>query len=266
MRALESDFFALPRPRLFAHRGGAGVFPENTLAAFEASARLGIPYAEFDLHATRDGVVVVAHDPDLSRTCGREQRIADLSYAQLAVADAGYGFTLDGLSFPFRGQGLRIPRLDEVFVACPAQRFIVEIKQTAPSLVPAMLEVIDRCAMARRVLIASEHQAPLDEVRKLRPAMPTSLSSLEIASFYAALSSGAGDYRPPADAIQIPPRYEGMELATPAALAAAHRAGIEMHVWTINEEREMRALLTMGVDGVLSDFPERLMRTAGASR
>ena len=260
MRALESDFFALPVPRLFAHRGGAGPFPENTLAAFEAAARLGMPYAELDIHATRDGVVVVAHDPDLRRICGRDERIPELDYAQLADADAAYNFTPDGRNFPFRGQGLKIPRLEEVLTACPGQRFIVEIKQSAPSVAPATLEVIDRCGMARRVILASQHQAPLDEVRRLRPGMPTSFSGLEIASFFAALNSGTNDYHPAAPALQIPPRYQGMELATPASVAAAHRLGIELHVWTINEEHEMRALLAMGVDGILSDFPERLLR------
>jgi len=263
MRAMESDFFAPPAPRPIAHRGGGGLFPENTLAAFEASAALGAPYAELDVHATRDGVVVVAHDPDLRRTCSRDGLISALDARALADADAGFTFTSDGRTFPFRGRGLRIPTLAEVLTACPQNRFIVEVKQTTPSVVSAMLAVIDRLGMARRVLIASEHQAPLDEVRALRPGLPTSFSSIEIAGFFAALNSSAHDYLPPADALQIPPRYQGMELATPASVAAAHRLGIELHVWTINEESEMRALLAMGVDGILTDFPDRLLRVMG---
>ncbi len=263
MRAMESDFFALPLPRLIAHRGGAGHFPENTLVAFEASAALGIPYAELDIHATRDGVVVVSHDPDLRRTCGRDGIIRELEFASLATADAGFGFTLDGITFPFRGRGIRIPRLAEVFAVCRQQRFIIEIKQTMPSVVPAMLALIDRFEMARRVLIASEHQAPLDEVRALRPELPTGFSAPEVAEFFAALNSGIDGYRAPADALQIPPRYQGMELATPASVVAAHRPGIELHVWTVNEEPQMRAMLAMGVDGILTDFPARLLKVTG---
>lgn len=266
MRAVESDFFAPPVPRLIAHRGGAGACPENTLAAFRASAELGVPYAELDIHATRDGVIVVAHDPDLRRTCGRDRRISAIDYAELAGADAGFTFSAGG-GFPFRGQGLKIPTLEEVFSACPDQRFIVEIKQTAPSVVAAMLAVIDRRGMSRRVLIASEHQAPLDEVRALRPGIPTSFSGLEIAKLFSSINSGAlGGYRPPADALQIPPRYQKMELATPQSVAAVHRLGIELHVWTINEEPEMRALLAMGVDGILTDFPARLLQAATGSQ
>jgi glycerophosphoryl diester phosphodiesterase len=266
MHAVESDFFALPIPRAIAHRGGAGPIPENTLAAFKASAALGVDYAELDIHATRDGVVVVAHDPDLRRTCGRDALIRALDYAELVGADAGFNFTVDG-GFPFRGQGLTIPTLEAVFEACPQQRFIIEIKQTTPSVVPAMLEFIDRREMGRQVLIASEHQAPLDEVRAVRPGLPTSFSALEIAAFFATLNGAAtGAYRPPADALQIPPHYGTMELATPHSVAAAHRLGIELHVWTINQERQMRELLAMGVDGILSDFPERLLRVTAPHR
>ena len=266
MRAVDSDFFARPVPRLIAHRGGGSACPENTLAAFRASAALGVPYAELDIHATRDGVIVVAHDPDLLRTCGREGRISAIDYAELAGADAGFTFDAGG-GFPFRGQGLKIPTLEEVFSACPGQSFIVEIKQTTPSVVAAMLAVIDRRGVGRRVLIASEHQAPLDEVRALRPGIPTSFSGLEIATLFAALKSGTlADYRPPAEALQIPLRYQALELATPQSVAAAHRQGIELHVWTINEEPEMRTLLEMGVDGILTDFPARLLAAAGSQR
>jgi glycerophosphoryl diester phosphodiesterase len=266
MRTVESDFFASSLPRLIAHRGGAGRFPENTLAAFRAAAALGMPYAELDIHATRDGAVVVAHDPDLRRTCGRDETISALDYRALAEADAGFTFA-DGERFPFRGQGLKIPTLAEVFAACPDQCFIVEIKQCMPSVVRAMLEVIDRHGMGRQVLIASEHQEPLDELRALRPGLPTSFSALEIAAFFAALNSGKlDDYRPPADALQIPPRYAAMELATPSSVAAAHHLAIELHVWTVNSEPEMRALLAMGVDGILTDFPDRLLHATGAQR
>ncbi|MBF6567829.1 MAG: glycerophosphodiester phosphodiesterase [Candidatus Binataceae bacterium] len=261
MHSLNSDFFDSPPPRVIAHRGGAGLNPENTATAFRTAADLGIPYAELDIRLTRDRVVVVCHDPNLARTCGRSAVIAEMDYAELASADAGWTFTRDdGASFPMRGRGLRIPRLDEILAACPETRFIIEIKQTEPSVVPAMVAIIEALAMSRKVLIASEHQAPLSEIRALRPEIPTSFSALEIARFFAAINSAADDYSPPADALQIPPRHGTMELATPQSVAAAHRMGLEVHVWTVNDEAEMRALLAMGVDGILSDFPDRLSR------
>jgi len=259
MATIDSDFFAGSPPRAFAHRGFSGNFPENTLPAFRAAREAGSPYIECDIHMTRDGAVVVHHDPDLKRTCGRDELIAELDYAALARADAGFNFSPDGRAFPFRGQSVRVPTLSEVLSAAADRRFIIEIKQVAPSLVSAMFKVIDQAGMARRVLIASEHQAPLTEVRQLRPEIPTSFSGGEIAGFFQALATGAGDYRPPADALQIPPVYETLRLATPESVAMAHRLGLEVHVWTVNDEREMSNLLRIGVDGIITDFPDRLL-------
>jgi len=259
MAKIESDFFAGSRPRAFAHRGFSGKFPENTLPAFRAARQAGSPYIECDVHMTRDGAVVVHHDDDLRRTCGRDECIADLDYAALARADAGFTFSLDGNEFPFRGQGIRVPTLSEVLSAAADCRFIIEIKQVKPSVVSAMFKVIDQAGMARRVLIASEHQEPLTEVRQLRPEIPTSFAAGEIAGFFQALATSASDYRPPADALQIPPVYETLRLATPESVAMAHRLGLEVHVWTVNEEAEMSELLGIGIDGIITNFPDRLL-------
>jgi len=251
----DTDFFSLPRPRAMAHRGDSGAYPENTMAAFTAAHQLGVRYIELDVHMTRDGRVVVAHDPDLARTAGSDALIRELSYQQLADADAGYGFSVADGGHPFRGKGLKVPTLSEVLSAFPEMRFVIEIKQTAP-----MLEVIERAGMRRRVLVASEHQQPLDEVRALAPEIPTNFSSREVGSFFQALVSRTAGYVPPGDALQIPIEYEKFTLVTPESVAAAHRVGVEMHVWTVNDEAEMRGLLALGVDGIITDFPARLLK------
>jgi len=256
----DTDFFSLPRPRAMAHRGDSGAYPENTMAAFTAAHQLGVRYIELDVHMTRDGRVVVAHDPDLARTAGSDALIRELSYQQLADADAGFGFAAAGGGHPFRGKGLKVPTLSEVLSAFPEMRFVIEIKQTAPSLVAPMLEVIERAGMRRRVLVASEHQQPLDEVRALAPEIPTNFSSREVGSFFQALVSRTAGYVPPGDALQIPIEYEKFTLVTPESVAAAHRVGVEMHVWTVNDEAEMRGLLALGVDGIITDFPARLLK------
>ncbi len=256
----DTEFFSLPRPRAMAHRGDSGAYPENTMAAFKAAHDLGARYFELDVHMTRDGRVVVVHDPDLARTAGRDALVRELSYDQLAAADAGYGFAAPGGAYPFRGKGLKVPTLTEVLSAFPDVRVVVEIKQTAPSLVAAMLEVIERAGMRRRVLVASEHQQPLDELRALAPDIPTNFSSGEVASFFQALTARTESYVPPAAALQIPIEYENFRLVTLASVAAAHRAGVEMHVWTVNDEAEMRELLALGVDGIITDFPARLLK------
>ena len=122
-----------------------------------------------------------------------------------------------------------------------------------------MLDVIDRAAMRRNVLVASEHQEPLDEVRKLAPEIPTNFSYLESGQFIQAMVGRDGSYRPPGDAVQIPHRHESWELVTRESVDFAHRVGVEVHVWTVNEEAEMSELLDMGVDGLISDYPPRAL-------
>ena len=264
-----TDFFKPGLPRAFGHRGSAGTHPENTLEAFAAAAALGIQYFELDIHMTRDGEIVVSHDHHLERTCGRAGVIREMTYAGVASADAGRMFTLDGATFPFRDKGIRVPRLAEVLAAFPKLPIEIEIKQIAPSLVARMLGVIDRAGMRRSVLVASEHQEPLDEVRMLAPGIPTNFSYLESGGFFQAMAS-RDNYRPPGDALQIPRSYESWQLVTPDSVEFAHRIGLEVHVWTVNEEAEMEELFAMGVDGLISDYPRRLLdvirRRAAARR
>jgi len=266
---LNTDFFTPAPPRVFGHRGSAGTHPENTLESFRAAVAAGIQYLEFDIHMTRDGEIVVAHDEHLKRMCGLDRVIPEMTYAELATADAGQMFTIDGATFPFREKGIRVPQLAEVLAEFPKLRMIVEVKQIAPSLVAPMLDVIDRAGMRRRVLVASEHQQPLDEVRKLAPEIPTNFSYLESGGFLQAMASRDANYRPPGDALQIPRSYESWQLVTPESVGFAHRIGLEVHVWTVNEEAEMRELLDLGVDGLISDYPRRLLdviRSRAAAR
>lgn len=257
--SLDSDFFDLPTPRVIAHRGASGEYPENTLVAFRAAAESGAPYFELDVHMTRDGVIVVSHDAELSRTCGLDAAIRDLTLAELKRADAGWGFTINDGGFPFRGRGIEVPALAEVFAAFPERRYIIEVKQSTPSLAAALLDVIERAGMRRRVLIASEEQAPIDEMRTLAPELPTGFPYHEIAAFMISLAPGAEPYQPRGDALQIPPEYESWRLVTPESVAAAHRLGVEVHVWTVNEAAEMRAMLELGVNGIITDYPARLL-------
>jgi glycerophosphoryl diester phosphodiesterase len=267
---LDTDFFKPPTPRVFGHRGSAGTHPENTLESFRAAAAAGVQYLELDIHMTRDGELVVSHDDHLERTCGRAGVIRDLTYAELAAADAGRMFTLDGATFPFRDKGVRVPRLAEVLAAFPKLRMIIEVKQIAPSVVAPMLDLIDRAGMRRSVLVASEHQEPLDEVRKVAPEIPTNFSYLESGMFIQAMGTRDANYRPPGDAVQIPRSYESWQLVTPESVAFAHRLGLEVHVWTVNDEAEMSELLDICVDGLISDYPNRALdvirRRAAAGR
>src|SRR5712692_5061140 len=176
-KSFDTEFFDLPLPRLFAHRGASGSYPENTMPAFRAAQAAAVPYIELDVHITRDGEIVVIHDEDLLRITGQAGRIEEMTRAEVCVADAGFNFSPDGKEFAFRGRGVCVPTLREVLETLPQQFFVIEIKPIAASLVAALLAVVRDMKMMRRVLIASEHHRPLEEVRALAPRIPTGFSA-----------------------------------------------------------------------------------------
>jgi len=259
---LDTDFFDLPLPRIIAHRGASADYPENTLPAFRAAAELGIHYLELDVHLSRDGEVIVCHDDTLTRVAGHDGVIREMTAAEIHHADAARNFSPDR-GFPFRGMGIRVPMLHEVLTSFPAQRFIIELKQATHDLAAATLDVARRARMTRRVLIASEHQEPIDHVRAIAPDLPTNMPAREVGLFMMSLSPHAGPYAPTGDALQIPPEHHSWKLVTRESVGAAHRAGAEVHVWTVDEPSEMRALLALGVDGILTNHPTRMIRVLG---
>jgi glycerophosphoryl diester phosphodiesterase len=260
-----SRYFQPQRPRLYAHRGAAGTCPENTMAAFRAAVEAGSRYLELDVWASRDGVVMIHHDETMLRTCNDPRRLSDLDLAELKQLDAGATFSSDGgLSIPFRNQGIGIPTLAELLREIPDIFFNIEIKQAQPPIEELVLAAVREAGAQEQVLLAAEHDEIMQRLRPLAGAIPTSLSFGELTAFFTWLLAGCpAGYQPPGAALQIPETYQGMRLVTEQSLAAAHAVGLEMHVWTVNEPADMRRLLELGVDGVMSDFPEVLLRVAG---
>jgi glycerophosphoryl diester phosphodiesterase len=253
-------------PRVFGHRGAAGLAPENTLPSFALGLALGADVLELDVHASRDGVIVVAHDPTLDRTTTGTGPLREATWSTLERLDAGYHFTRDGRDFPYRGQGVRLPTLEELLLAWPHAACNIEIKQAEPPIAEDVIRLIRRLHAEHRVLLAAEHDSIMAEVRRHAGDIPSSFAAGEVAAFMSRLAaSGFDNYDPPGCALQIPPRFGPIELVTADSVAAAHRCGLEMHVWTINQRDEMEQLLALGVDGIMSDLPG-LARLAVESR
>ena len=231
--------------------------PENTHASFALAAALGANYLELDVHSTADGTIVVLHDPTLERTTSGSGTVGAARWADVANLDAGYHYTVDGKSFPYRGHGVRIPTLESVLQQFPAHRFNIEIKQAVPSIVDSVLEVTRRTGSVDRVLLAAEQDAIMREIRVAGGGqLATGSSTGEVVEFMQRLEDDDWDrYLPAGGALQIPVSFGGRELVTSQALAAAHRLGCEIHAWTINDEDEIERLLDLGVDGIMSDFP-----------
>jgi glycerophosphoryl diester phosphodiesterase len=246
---------------VIAHRGFSGKYPENTMPSFEAAAKLPIDALEMDVHATRDGRIVVIHDATLDRTTDRSGNVFDQNWESLKQADAGFMFDPDkNGSFPFRGKGIGIPLLEDVFQTFPNMRFIIEIKQVLPAIEEPVYRLIKKYKMEDRVIVASEHSAPLLRFRGLAPSIATNLSGSESIAFYNAFRLRLHNfYRIPGDALQIPPTFRGDQVVTPAICKIAKQKGLTLQVWTVNDPKEMQKLIDYGVDGIITDFPDRLL-------
>jgi glycerophosphoryl diester phosphodiesterase len=248
-----------------AHRGGAGLWPENTLYAFERAAALGVDVLETDVRATKDGELVVFHDEGVGRTTDGAGRVGSLTLAELKRLDAAYRFTPDGgRSFPLRGTGVTIPTLREVFKALPHMRFNIEPKQGVPAIVAPLCRLVREHGMAERVLVASFSAAVIEEFRRECPEVATAAASGEVASFLTLHNAGLShSYSPAMQALQVPEHAGALTVLTRAFVESAHGRGLRVHAWTVNDESDMRRLVEMGVDGVMTDYPDRLLKVLG---
>lgn len=260
-------YFDLPTPHLFGHRGASGEAPENTRPAFELAWRQGVPYLEMDCHATRDGEIVILHDAMLDRTTDGSGPVSELALGEVERLDAGYRFSADGgRTFPFRGQGIRIPRLTSVLEWFPDARINLEVKAPGADVAEAVVRIVRRARAERRLLLAAEEDDTLKHLRKLDPGTAIGSARSDVIAFFQAIRDGTVEgHEPNGQALQIPPTFMGEDLVTTEAIEAAHRLGLRIHVWTINDAEEMARLFARGVDGLMSDYPALLVRVARES-
>lgn len=170
--------------------------------------------------------------------------------------DAGWGFVDAAGGHSHRGRGVRIPSLAEVLAAFPDVPLNVEIKQGTPPIVGRVLDVLDAWDARERTLLAAEHHDIMAVIRQAAPDIVTSFSAAEVAAFVQRVRSGDWlEYRAAGVALQVPPSFEDVTIVSTESVAAAHRLGLEVHVWTINEPDEMTRLLALGVDAIMTDVP-----------
>jgi glycerophosphoryl diester phosphodiesterase len=255
-RALRGDW-----PVNLAHRGASARAPENTLEAFRLAVEAGAGGLELDVHVTRDGEVVVIHDATVDRTTDGSGAVAEMELEEIQRLDAGYRFSPDGgRNFPYRGRGVRIPTLTEVYASFPEARVNADIKEAQSGAEEAVLRVIRSAGAEERTLIASTEHAVVRRFRRIsRGRIATAASRREIAAFYVLSRARLGALaRPVYDALQVPVEHRGIELVTPRFLRVARSTGVRVDVWTINDAAQMRWLLDLGVSGIMTDHPEVL--------
>lgn len=250
-------------PLLIGHRGAAGLAPENTMPSFRTAVRdWAVDMIELDVHLSRDGHCVVIHDPTVDRTTDGTGAVSDMTLAELRALDAGYRFTDPDGAHGFRAQGVRIPTLDEVFDAFPDLPFTVEIKDGAAQR--ALLEVVRKHDAVDRVVVAGMEPADRRLVRDYPGAQ--SATTRQARTFYWLHRVRLAWLWPrTADVLQLPELFpwDGVEgqgarrIVTARFVRDAARRGVPVHIWTVNDPDAMARLLRWGVDGLITDRPDR---------
>lgn len=256
--------FLSPMPRVVAHRGDSAFYPENTLEAFKSAAALGIDVIETDVHLTKDGEIVIWHDPTLERNTDGNGTIESHTLKELRKYDAGYNFTKDGgRTFPFRGTGVKLITLSEALEACPDERFNIDLKSQEPEIVDRFISVIREHDAENRICAASFH---LENLRKLRQKAPDILTSITTLEVIPLLLKEKLHMLPASFSrkiiFQVPVRQYGITVVNKRFVEEMHKRDAVVMVWTINEESEMRRLFSIGVDTVMTDNPRLLIKVA----
>ena len=254
-------FFESEGPMVIAHQGGEGLRPSNTMVAFENAMALGVDVLEMDVHSTADGALVLIHDDTVDRTTDGRGRVQDFTLAELQQLDAGHYWTPDeGATYPYRGQGVRIPTLDEVLTAFPDTKYNIEIKQTEPPIAADLCAALRQHGLTDRALIASFHPHAMSAFRDACPEVATSMVEDEIRPFYILNMLFLGRFwRPPGAAFQVP-EYSGERLVlSERFVRGAHGRNVAVHPWTIDDPADMRRFLDLGVDGIITDRPDVML-------
>lgn len=248
-------------PRVIAHQGGVGQWPSNTFYAFQQAEMLaGVDELEFDVHQTADNQIVLMHDASVDRTTDGSGLLREMSWAQVAALDAGYHWTADDEHYPFRGKSIKVPSLEAVFLQYPTRAMSIEIKPNDATLAQAICQLLRTHNKLEQVTVSSFHHEALVAFRDSCPAVKTGASNDEGLWYVLASKVGLGAwFKPNAQRLQFPVNSGLVDVITPRFVAQAHRDGFRIDAWTINEEEQMRYLISLGVDGIITDYPERLL-------
>lgn len=257
----------------FAHQGGSFEGPSSTLAAIERALANGATAIELDVHATIDRQIVVCHDETVDRTTNHHGEIADLTLAQLREMDNAYWWVAGATVTPNRADQEYLERgkapgdrdfavvtLEEVAERFPGVLLNLDLKRTEPDVEPyeaLLANELRRLDRMSSVIVGSFHDAAVQRFRSLAPTVATSAATGEAATFYFSMLEGVPSV-PPICAFQVPATYGDVTVVDERFVEAAHNADIAVHVWTINDPDEMRHLLDVGVDGLISDRPTPL--------
>jgi glycerophosphoryl diester phosphodiesterase len=265
----------------YAHQGGAWESPSSTLHAIRHAMEAGATAVELDVHATADGELVVCHDATVDRTTAGRGTIASFTLAQLRTMDFSYWWIPGAdvtpgrppTDYPYRGRApddpsFGIATLREVLEQFPGVVLNLDIKQTGPVVAPyeeSLARLLAEFGRTDDLIVASFLDPATDAFRRFAPHVPTSAGTMATAEAWQAVQAGEDLPESPAVAFQVPERQGDLVIVDERFVAAAHRAGKAVHVWTINDAESMQRLLGLGVDGIISDVPTTLCGVLGSA-
>jgi len=257
-------YLGVTRPLVIAHQGGDGVWPGDTMYAFERAVEIGADVLEMDAHIAKDGEIVLMHDEAVDRTTDGTGLIEDLTLAEIKRLDAAYKWSTDGgRTFPFRGQGIQVPTLNELFEKFPDMRYVIEIKLTENPIVKPFCNLIRAYNMQVKVIVASFHDEAMRMFRETCPEVATSASRTEVRNFVLlgkVFLSGFvvpryQSIQPPYD----PSESLGITIITERFIREAHAKNIKVEPWTVNDPELMKQYIEWGVDGIITDRPDLMV-------
>jgi glycerophosphoryl diester phosphodiesterase len=254
----------LSRPLVIAHQGGDGLWPGDTMYAFEKAIDAGVDVLEMDAHITKDGQLVLMHDEEVDRTTDGSGLIEDRTLDELKQLDAAYKWSNDdGKTFPYRGKNIQVPTLEELFQKFPQMRYVIEIKLTQNPIDKPLCNLIRQHEMQDKVLIASFHDEAMQNFRKICPEVATSASRTEVRNFVllgkvflsGLLAPKYQSIQPPYD----PKESMNIPIMTERFVQEAHAKNIKVEPWTVDDPELMKKYINWGVDGIMTDRPDLMI-------
>lgn len=253
-------------PLVIAHRGGMGLWPENTLFAFARATALDVDMLDMDIRRSRDGQLMVTHDEDVASTTNGSGRVADLDLAAIQQLDAGYRWTADGgESYPYRNQGIRIPTFAEVLARYPRSAKSVEIKDPEPQAAEQLCQMLKAADQEQRVVVSSFYESSLRLFREQCPGIATAAGPSSVKVLVVLHWLGLERLLSPSYQVLALPPAEGPLVVDAAFVADAQERGLTVQLWTVNEQPAMRHLLDIGAQGLFTDYPDRALQLLGRS-
>jgi glycerophosphoryl diester phosphodiesterase len=269
-----SIFPALKTPYLLAHQGGEHLAPTNTMAAFAVADDIGVDFLDIDVHMSKDGHLIGIHDSTVDRTTNGHGRVDAYTLTELQALDAGYNFRdLQG-SYSYRGKGVRIPALEEVFSTYVTKCYLhFEIKDAYPKDGPSQIEeklwaLIQKYKMEKRVIVSAFQQKIVESIQQLSGGQVVlGAGTAEVARFVIAHKLRLpGLYQRTSHILAIPLRSYGINLKDRSLIQQAHRLGMQVYYWTIDDQPTMQELINLGADGIFTNRPDLLKEVISATR